>query len=77
MAADWVAQGPHQFVDRRLQMRRDGPMRTLHVRAFRGVVVRRGEDGKPERETCPHAHAKASAARKCAEAAARRLNRAG
>lgn len=72
---EWKPQPPQHFVDKRFQMRRDGPARTLHVRAFRAVVLRRGADGKPERETCPHAHAKASAARKCAEAAARRLNR--
>jgi hypothetical protein len=73
--SDWVALGPRRFVDRRARLTRDSGIVYQHVGAYQGVVSRRGADGKQEIERCPHAHNKASAARKCAERAARRFNR--
>lgn len=44
------------------------------VRGFRGWIIRK-VDGKDAREHCGHVHNKQAAARKCAEAYARKLNR--
>jgi hypothetical protein len=70
----WFPLGPQPFVDRRVRLTREHGLVHQNVRAFRGVVV-----NKENRETekCPHAHQKARAARGCAEAAAKRLNKAG
>lgn len=77
-ATEWFPLSPSAFVDQRSQLRRDdrGGLVRYGVRAYRGVVQRRNENGKREIERCPHAHSKPSAARKCAEQAARRWNRA-
>jgi hypothetical protein len=72
----WAALGPAQFVDKRLRLTRVNGLVYQNVRAYHGAVIRKGADGKPEYDRCPHAHNKPSAARKCAEAAAKRLNRA-
>jgi hypothetical protein len=73
MSATWSALGPQQFIDKRFQMN-NGRLVALHVRAFRGVIARTVER-KTEREQCPHAHSKQSAARQCAVAAAKRKNK--
>lgn len=75
-ATTWSALGPQQFIDRR-SMLRLGRHQIVNVRAYHGVVTRKGEDGKQEYDHCPHAHQKPSAARKCAEAAAKRWNKKG
>lgn len=77
----WSATSPAQFTDRRYIMGRtlsDGTERAdtyRHVRAFRAVIWRRGDDGKPEYDRCPHAHPKPGHATKCAEKEARRRNK--
>lgn len=76
VTTDWVAIGSAGFTDKRTQLRKDGPARTLHVRAFRGMIRRR-KDGKEQTVGCPHAHTKPGSARKCAADAAKRLNKAG
>jgi hypothetical protein len=72
---DWWPVGPRQFMDRRMALKRDVGIVRYAVRAYRGVIVRRGADGKAEYDKCPHAHQKQGAARKCAEKEARRRNR--
>jgi hypothetical protein len=71
----WAPLGPGQFVDQRTRLTRDSGLVHQNVRAYHGVVIRKGANGKPEYERCPHAHNKPAAARKCAEAAAKRWNR--
>jgi hypothetical protein len=78
----WRVYGTARFVDRRQILsttlsdgtRREGHVR--NVRAYRAVIGRR-RNGKQEYDRCPHAHSKQSAARKCAERAARILTRNG
>jgi hypothetical protein len=75
----WRPYGPAQFTDIRTRLTRDSGLIYQAVRAFHGVIVRaplEGEPRGPVYDRCPHAHNKPSAARKCAEAAANRLNRA-
>lgn len=73
--AEWKPLGPRQFIDKRMRLTRDSGIVYQHVRAFRGQIVRRGPDGKPEYDHCPHAHNKPKVARQCAEREARRRNR--
>lgn len=77
----WLPQSPVSFIDRRSRLTRDSGLVQQNVRAWRGVVARQNPDESMKRsgwlfDHCPHAHIKASAARKCAVAAAKRLNRA-
>lgn len=72
---DWWPVGARQFTDRRVALRRDAGLVRYGVRAYRGVIVRRQANGKPEYDNCPHAHNKPGVARKCAEKEARRRNR--
>jgi hypothetical protein len=74
----WKPLGPSQFSDRRVQWRRNdrGGRVEYGVLAYHGTIVRKGANGQPEYEHCPHAHQKSSAARKCAEAVAKRWNKA-
>jgi hypothetical protein len=74
-AAEWVAIRPRQFIDRRMRLTRESGIVRQSVRAFRGQIVRRGEDGKAEYDHCGHAHNKLKVARQCAEREARRRNR--
>lgn len=76
MNHEWRAVGPRQFVDKRMQYKRNsGVLARYGVRAYKGAIVRRGENGKAEYDSCPHAHAKIKTARECAEKEARRRNR--
>lgn len=70
----WHVAAPQQFVDKRTRLTRLNGLVTQHVRAYRAVIVRKGER-KPIYDRCPHAHIKPSAARKCAERAAARRNK--
>lgn len=80
----WHPASPSQFVDRRTSLRRGTGTRLSqlvqqNVRAWHGVIVRSERDGErrgPVYDRCPHAHSKPGSARKCGEAAAKRLNRA-
>lgn len=72
----WKPYGAAGFLDRRMLLRRGGGIIRQNVRAFHGVIVRQGEGRRQIFDRCPHAHIKQAAARKCAEAAAKRLNRA-
>lgn len=73
---EWKPLGPRQFADRRMALKRDVGLVRYSVRAYHGVIIRRNPDtGRPEYDSCPHAHSKQSAARKCAEKEARRRNR--
>jgi len=76
--SQWRVLHPQQFVDKRMQLRRPerGGLVRYGVRAYRGAIVRKGDDGKPQHATCNHAHSKPGAARKCAEQEARKRNRA-
>lgn len=75
-STEWKPLGPRQFVDRRVQYKsKHGVLARYGVRAYKAVIVRRGDDGKAEYDSCPHAHMKMKTARKCAEKEARRRNR--
>ena len=72
----WMAQQPDQFIDKRNSWPRNSTVMVVqHHRAWRGVAVRKGENGKPEYARCCHGHNKKSAARMCGEKLARALNR--
>lgn len=71
----WAPLGPAQFTDKRTRLTRVNGLVTQHVRAYHGAIIRKGANGKPEYDRCHHAHNKPSAARQCAEVAAKRLNR--
>lgn len=71
----WYPQGPRSFVDRRMALKRDVGLVRYAVRAYRGAIMRRDEDGKREYDHCGHAHMKPKVARACAEKEARRRNR--
>jgi hypothetical protein len=76
MDTEWRAVGARQFVDKRMQFKRNsGVLARYGVRAYKGAIVRRSETGKAEYDSCPHAHAKIKTARQCAEKEARRRNR--
>jgi hypothetical protein len=72
---EWTAIHPRQFIDRRMRLTRESGIVRQSVRAFRGQIVRRGEDGQAEYDHCGHAHNKPKVARQCAEREARRRNR--
>jgi hypothetical protein len=74
----WRVIAPQGFVDNRMQLRRpeNGGLVHYGVRAYRGAIVRKGDDGRMQRATCNHAHKKPGVARKCAEREARKRNRA-
>lgn len=73
LTGPWHPLAPQQFVDKRSRWTKQGIVEQ-RVRAYRGLVVSKGEKG-PVYDRCPHAHNKPSAARKCAERAAARLNK--
>lgn len=70
----WFPQAPAQFQDKR-SMLRQGRHVQYRVVAYAGIIARKGDTGQMF-DRCPHAHAKPGAARKCAQAAARRVNKA-
>jgi hypothetical protein len=72
---EWNVRNPRSFIDKRTRLTRESGIVYQHVRAYRGEIVRRGEDGKAEYDHCGHAHNKAKVARQCAEREARRRNR--
>ena len=74
-ATEWTAINPRRFIDKRTRLTRESGIVHQHVGAFRGQIVRRGDDGKAEYDHCGHAHNKPKIARKCAEREARRRNR--
>lgn len=70
----WQAVHAAQATDKRVMFTRDRGTIHYNVRVWRAVVARRvGRFQQYER--CPHGHRKPGAAKKCAEAAARRWNR--
>jgi hypothetical protein len=65
-----------EFRAQRTSLRKNTPRPvTQRVRSFSGIVWRK-VDSQVEQGRCPHAHSKPSSATKCAEALAKRLNRA-
>lgn len=59
----WMAQQPSQFINKITTYPRNHYGAVIqHHRAWRGLAVRKGADGKPEFERCYHAHQKKSAA---------------
>lgn len=67
----WRPMSPGSHVVNRLVFRNWTRKMVWHGRVSRFDV----ETGKWEHQNCPHGHDKQSAARKCGEAAAKRLNK--
>jgi hypothetical protein len=71
----WFPLSPSQFIDKRNRWTKNGKV-TQNVRAYRGVATGIGENPRDRVfEYCGHAHNKMSAARKCGDALAARLNK--
>jgi hypothetical protein len=74
--SQWRVLAPRSFIDKRVRLTRESGLVHQNVRAYRGEIVRKGDDGKAQNAHCNHAHNKPGVARKCAEREARKRNRA-